>query len=138
MLAIADAGPLYASVDHSDDDHLFIAELFELPDLQLIIPAMVVAEVTCMIGRRLGPLVEARFLAGLADMMVVAPDPDDWPHIAALAAQYADFPLGGTDTSVIALAERLGTDLVVTFDHRHFRAVKPRHCDAFRLLPDDR
>ena len=90
-----------------------------------------------MIARRLGSVVEARFLAGLAEMQVEAPAPDDWPRIAALVAQYANFPLGGTDASVVALAERLDTDLVVTFDHRHFRAIRPRHCPSFRLLPDD-
>jgi predicted nucleic acid-binding protein len=50
--------------------------------------------------------------------------------------QYADFPLGAADASVVALAERLGTDLIVTLDHRHFGAVRPRHCPAFRLLPE--
>jgi predicted nucleic acid-binding protein len=50
--------------------------------------------------------------------------------------QYADFPLGSTDASVIALAERLGTDVVITLDRWHFGAVRPRHCEALRLLPD--
>jgi hypothetical protein len=36
---------------------------------------------------------------------------------------------------VISLAERLNTDLVITLDRRHFGAVRPRHCRAFRLLP---
>jgi predicted nucleic acid-binding protein len=49
---------------------------------------------------------------------------------------YRDFPLGGVDASVVALAERLNTDLVVTLDRRHFPAIRPRHVPAFRLLPD--
>jgi predicted nucleic acid-binding protein len=49
---------------------------------------------------------------------------------------YRDFPLGTVDACVIALAERLNTDLIVTFDHRHFRAIRPRHVDAFRLVPE--
>jgi uncharacterized protein len=56
--------------------------------------------------------------------------------VGELVAQYQDFPLGGVDASVVALAERLRTDLVVTLDQRHFRAVRPSHCPAFRLLPD--
>jgi hypothetical protein len=24
---------------------------------------------------------------------------------------------------------------IATLDHRHFRAVRPAHCDAFELLP---
>jgi hypothetical protein len=36
----------------------------------------------------------------------------------------------------VALAERLGSDIVVTLDRRHFAAVTPRHCSAFQLLPE--
>jgi hypothetical protein len=35
----------------------------------------------------------------------------------------------------VALAERLGTDVVITLDRRHFENIRPRHCPAFRLLP---
>jgi len=37
--------------------------------------------------------------------------------------------------SVISLAERFKTDIILTLDHRHFEAIRPRHCEAFRLLP---
>ena len=56
--------------------------------------------------------------------------------MADLMDQYADFPLGAADASVVALAERLNTDLIVTIDRRHFGVVRPRHCEAFRLLPE--
>jgi uncharacterized protein len=36
---------------------------------------------------------------------------------------------------VIALAERLDAPTVITLDHRHFAAVRPRHRAAFELLP---
>jgi predicted nucleic acid-binding protein len=39
------------------------------------------------------------------------------------------------DASVVAVAERLKTARIATLDHRHFRAVRPAHCDAFELLP---
>ncbi|MDO8671007.1 MAG: VapC toxin family PIN domain ribonuclease, partial [Dehalococcoidia bacterium] len=49
--------------------------------------------------------------------------------------QYANFPLGGTDASVIALAERLGTDVIITLDRRHFGAVRRINSMPWRLLP---
>ncbi len=55
--------------------------------------------------------------------------------MADLVRQYADFPLGTADASVIAVAERLGATHVATIYHRHFRAVRPAHCPAFELLP---
>lgn len=55
--------------------------------------------------------------------------------MAEMAARYGDFPLGGTDASVVALAERFDAGIVVTLDRRHFGAVGPRHREAFELLP---
>ena len=58
------------------------------------------------------------------------------PHRdAGRQANARPFPLGGTDASVVALAERLGAEAVVTLDRRHFGAVRPRHRKAFELLP---
>ena len=136
VLAIVDAGPLYAVTDTGDADHVSCLAVLQRSELHLVIPALVIAEVTFLVGRRLGPRAEARFLAGLEDFDVEAPAPQDWPRIATLVEQYGDFPLGGTDASVIALAERLNTDLVITLDRRHFGAVRPNHCSALRLLPD--
>jgi predicted nucleic acid-binding protein len=136
MLAVVDTGPLYAAVDSDDAYHEQSAEVLTRPDLRLIVPALVVAECTYLVGRRLGARAESLFLAGLSSVIVQAPFSEDWERIAALVFQYANFPLGGTDASVIALAERLDTDLIITLDYRHFRAVRPHHCSAFRLLPD--
>lgn len=136
MLAVVDSGPLYAATDTDDDDHARSLAVLERADLQLVIPTLVVAEVTSIVGRRLGARAEARFLRGLAGLDVEAPTPEDWPRIAELVERYEDFPLGGADASVVALAERIGTDLIVTLDRRHFAAIRPRHCAAFQLLPD--
>ena len=101
-----------------------------------MIPALVVAEATYLVARRLGSHAEAGFLRGLTSFDIEAPLPEDWTRIGELVEQYADLRLGGTDASVVALAERLDTDVVITLDRRHFGAVRPRHCTAFRLLPE--
>jgi predicted nucleic acid-binding protein len=135
MLAVVDTGPLYAVVDEDDVDHVRCRAVLEKAEHRLIIPALVIAEATYLIGTRLGPDVEAQFLEGLTRMHVEAPTPDDWPRIADLVREYGDFPLGGADASIVALAERLDIEVVITLDDRHFRAVRPRHRKAFRLLP---
>jgi predicted nucleic acid-binding protein len=136
VIAIVDTGPLYAATDASDEDHRASVSVLQRSDLQLVIPALVVAEVTYLLEHRMGAIAEARFLRSLEAFDVRAPTPDDWPRIASLVEQYGDFPLGGTDASVVALAERLDTDLIITLDRRHFGAIRPRHRAAFRLLPD--
>jgi predicted nucleic acid-binding protein len=135
-VAVVDAGPLVAAADEDEPRHARCLAVLSRPDLRLVIPTMVVTETTYFIERRLGPRAEATFLRGLARLDVEAPLPEDWERIAQLVEQYADFPLGGTDASVIALAERLRTDVVITLDRRHFGAVRPRHVESLRLLPE--
>jgi uncharacterized protein len=135
QLAIVDAGPLYAAADADDDAHESSIATLSRGDLRLVVPALVIAEATYFVGRRLGAVAEAAFMRGLGSVDVEAPAPEDFDRIAELIEQYADFPLGGTDASAVALAERLDASLVVTLDRRHFAAVKPRHRDSFELLP---
>jgi predicted nucleic acid-binding protein len=134
MYAIVDTGPLYAAVDADDEDHEACVEALRTPGLRLVIPAMCIAEATYLIGSRMGARVEAAFLRGLEGFDVEAPRPEDLVRMSELVEQYASFPLGGTDASVIALAERLDTDLVITLDRRHMSVVVPRH-RMLRLLP---
>jgi predicted nucleic acid-binding protein len=44
-------------------------------------------------------------------------------------------PLGAVDASVVATAERLGERALMTLDRRHFSVVRPRHTEAFEILP---
>lgn len=136
MIAVVDSGPLYAATDTDDYDHFRSVAVLERPDLQLIIPCLVIAEVTYIVGKRLGPRAEARFLRGFERLDVEPPSVEDWPRISELVEQYEGFPLGGTGASVVALAERVGSELVITLDRRHFAAVRPRHCAAFQILPE--
>ncbi|HEX5585645.1 MAG TPA: hypothetical protein VFX08_18380, partial [Gaiella sp.] len=78
---------------------------------------------------------EATFLRGIGALDVEGPSSEDFTRMAELVDEYADFPLGGTDASVVALAERLDAVVVVTLDRRHFGSVRPRHREAFELLP---
>ena len=78
-----------------------------------------------------------RFLGDLSSgNLTTAPVlPGDWLRIAELVARYRDLPLGTVDASVIALAERLGHDVIATLDRRHFTVVRPKHVRAFEILP---
>jgi uncharacterized protein len=134
-LVVVDAGPLYASADSDDQDHLACRAVLARPDLRLVVPALVVAEATYFVGRRLGGAAESKFLRGIGSLDVEGPSDADFTRMAELVKQYADFPLGGTDASVVALAERLDVATIVTLDRRHFAAIVPRHREAFELLP---
>jgi len=136
LIAVVDTGPLFATFDTDDPNHARSVHALSAVATRIVIPELVVAETLHLIGTRLGPDVEARFLSGLHRSEIVSPHPIDWSRIAELVMHYRDFPLGGVDASIIALAERLNTDLIFTLDRRHFSVVRPRHVPAFRLLPE--
>lgn len=135
-LAIVDTGPLLASVNRADPDHQASLAVLSSPQFDLVLPALCVAEVCYFLASRVGWQMEARFLRGLAAFDVRAPETEDWSRISDLVSQYSELGLGGTDASVVALAERLGAEVILTLDRRHFSVVRPRHCERFRLLPE--
>jgi len=134
--AILDASPLYAAADGNEREHARCLDVLRRRDLDLVIPALVVAEVTHLIERRLGPRKEAAFIRGLEDFAIEPPAVEDWPAIADLVERYANVPLGTVDASIVVLADRLDTDLIVTLDRRHFGAIQSPRGRRFRLLPE--
>lgn len=135
VIAIVDTGPLYAAADADDDAHEESLAALESEQFQLVIPMLVVAEATHLIGTRLGSVAEGKFLRALEDFEVEPPAVEDWARIAELVEKYDDLAIGGTDASIIALAERHRARTVITLDRRHFAVVRPKHCRSFRIVP---
>lgn len=90
-----------------------------------------------LLGTRLGPEAEVRFLGSLASAELVVEDvkAPDWIRIAELVWTYRDLPLGTVDASLVTAAERLGVTTVATLDRRHLGVVRARHVSAFEIVP---
>lgn len=90
-----------------------------------------------MLEVKIGTFAEVAFLKSVADRSfeLASLTQLDMTRVAELVARYDDLPLGTTDASVIALAERFGVDEIATLDHKHFRVVRPNHVRSFTLLP---
>jgi predicted nucleic acid-binding protein len=103
----------------------------------VLVPVLVVTEVAYLLATRLGPVAEVKFLGDLAGGALTALDVEvaDWLRIAELVARYRDLPLGTVDASVVVAAERTGVTTIATFDRRDFGVLRPRHIDAFELIP---
>ncbi|MEW1780225.1 PIN domain-containing protein [Streptomyces sp. NPDC086777] len=88
-----------------------------------LLPSPVLTEV-CWIFED-WPDIEAAFLKSVARgrFELVHLTTADIERMSELVVQYAGFPLGVTDASVLAIAERYGVDRIATLDHRHFRAI---------------
>jgi predicted nucleic acid-binding protein len=137
---ICDTGPLVAAALSNDSDHLACVKLFtglHEAGTGLLIPAPVIAEVGYLLAREAGPRVESLFLRSLADgdFSTVELTTADFARMADLVVTYGSLPLGTTDASVVAVAERLKLTDVATLDRRHFTVVRPNHVSALNLLP---
>jgi predicted nucleic acid-binding protein len=134
---ICDTGPLLAALDAADPDHERCARLLTTTDEDLVVPALVLAELDYWCARRLPP---AAWLVFLEDLLagvyrVEPPSVADLGRCRVLQADYRDLSLGVVDASIVALAERLGERKVATLDQRHFRAVRPLHVETLELRP---
>jgi predicted nucleic acid-binding protein len=135
---ILDTGPLYASLDRRDRDHSRCRALIEGTDEALIIPSPVLPEVDYLVSERMGPAPMLALLVDVERGAYVVEDlvGEDYGRVRELMDRYADQGLGFVETSVLAIAERLGEPKVATFDHRHFSIVRPRHVDVLELVPN--
>jgi predicted nucleic acid-binding protein len=61
----------------------------------------------------------------------------DRSDVAAASAVMRRYGVGLADASIAVLAEKHMTADVLSFDHRHFRAMRGPGGRPFRLLPDD-
>jgi uncharacterized protein len=134
---LVDTGVLLAAADRNDPDHVDCARLVTDEPGPLLTTPLVVAEAGYLIDRQLGPAAEAGFYRSLAagDLVVEAMGAEDWQRIAELIDRYADLPLGGTDASLVVLAERHSLRRIATLDRRHFSVVRPADGSPFELLP---
>lgn len=134
---ILDTGVLVAAADRTDPRHRACAELLEQDDGPLVTTVMVMAETAYLLERDLGVDAElALYTAVIDGSLVLEPmTTDDWARVKELVNQYRNFPLGGTDASLMAIAERFKTTRIATLNHRHFGVVRPSHAPAFDLLP---
>lgn len=136
-MLIVDTGVLVATADRNDVDHRACRQLLETDVGPLITTTMIIAEAAYMIDRQIGSDGELGLYTSIIDrtLLIEPLTVTDWERVRALVDRYRDLPLGGSDASIITIAERLGATRVATLDHRHFAVVKPNHCAAFELLP---
>ena len=138
MALVLDTGPILALLDADDPAHSRCVSLLDDTNEPLVVAAPTLIEVDYWIRKRLQPEVWSIFVEDIArgayrlEHLTL----DDLIRVAELETAYSDLDLGMVDASVITVCEKLGEKKVATLDQRHFRVVRPRHCDHLLLLPE--
>lgn len=127
---------LASSTAHRHEEVLQVVEESSGP---FLLSPFVLAELDYMLGRRHGQGPQLALLDEVAagGYMLAEFDRSDVEHAAAVMRRYADLEIGIADASIVVLAARHGATDVLTFDQRHFRAIRGPGGRPFRLLPDD-
>ncbi len=138
-MIIVDTSVIYALLDAADGRHAQSSAWYATVDDDLATTPLVIAEADHLAQARGGPAAVRAFHADVRRGVYAI---EWWPEAAAhavdIATRHADLGVGLADASLVALAARLETTFIATFDERHFRAMRPlRGASAFRLLPLD-
>ncbi len=106
---------------------------------ELVTTPLVLAETDHLAATRAGRSAQAAFRRDVATGAYAV----EWWRTAAVesvevADRYADLGVSLTDGSLVALAARVETHAIATFDERHFRAMRPiGRAPAFTVVPAD-
>lgn len=138
-MIVLDTSFLFALLDRSEPDHEVAAEWYRRADHESGTTPLVVGEMDYLTESRSGRLARTRFRRDVQrGSYLVAWWPEAADQSVRIAERYRDLGVSLTDASLVALASRLGTTAIATFDERHFRAMQPlSHGTSFTVLPAD-
>jgi uncharacterized protein len=139
-VAIADTSALIAFFNKTDKHHAATRKGIAQAG-HLVVSPCVLAELDYLVSTRQGPPAAGAIVRYIAGRVAAGrwEAPGIGQLLLAAHAVLGDYPgVGLTDAMNVVLAREFRTDVIATFDQRHFRMIRPltRH-GSFRLLPDD-
>jgi len=130
---------VYALYDADDAQHEAIATLIKAEPGPFFLLVILLAEIDYLLNLRVGHDAAFEFIEVVeqGDFTLVTLSTADFVRCREVVAQNRALEIGLADASIVAAAERLNVARLLTQDHRHFRAITPRHISHFSLLPAD-
>lgn len=138
-MILLDSSGLIAFLDASDRFHAAAARTVAAEPGPFLLSPFVLAEVDYFLLDRLGLAAELALLGDIVERRyeLVEFGAEELRKATDVVARYGEHAVGLADASIVVLAERYGTDRVLTLDERHFRALQTLDGRPFTLLPAD-
>jgi hypothetical protein len=138
LAIVADSGASFALYDRKDRHHAAVRRVLDKEHSLVIIPSAVLGELDYLLREHLGIQAEIDFIESVMSGSFTFENltPEDVARCHELIKTYQDLDLG-LNAAMIATAERLNIDRILTVDERDFRAVRPKRGKPFVLLPAD-
>jgi predicted nucleic acid-binding protein len=136
---VVDTSGVFAALNPDQPEHVDAREALETAPPPHVLSPFVLAELDYLLLTRGGVKPALAFLNEVADesYLLASFDAADVVAAADVLERYADIRVGLTDASIVVLADRYGTDRVLTLDERHFRTLRRLGGGRFTLLPAD-
>ena len=138
-MIVLDTSALYAAADDQEPQHRAAARALAAADPPLLLSPFVAAELDYMLCSRAGQQPALTFLEDVA-AGAYRLEPFAAADVAAaldVLRRFEGLNIGLADASSVVLANRFGASDILTFDERHFRALRDAHGRPFRILPAD-
>lgn len=136
MSVVLDSSFVVALIDADDDHHAVALDCFHATDQDFVTTPLALAEIDAAAGRlggeRAQQAIRDDFESGVFALRWWA---DGLRDALSLCRDRPD--IGLTDASLVALAARLHTTRIATFDPLPFRSLSTRDGQPFVLLPAD-
>lgn len=138
-MILLDTSGLFAALVRNQRAHEAARAALEGAGPPFVLSPFVLAELDYFFAREAGVGPELSFLrevvSGAYDLVPFLAE--DVSTAAGVIDGYRDLRIGLADASIVVLAGRFHTNLVLTLDERHFRALRTPAGKPFTVLPAD-
>jgi len=134
---LIDTCAVIAMMDKSHHSNKEISKFILEEENTCIVASTVVVEVCQLLKYRFGSRYELDFLREIhkTSFILETVKFEDLPRIIEVLAKYNDLKIGYVDASIVAIAERIKTNKILTLDRKHFGAIVPSGFEYFDILP---
>ncbi len=136
MQIILDTSAVIGLMDKNYKKHTLLKRIFTEKENLFILPSTAIGEICYMLNSRFGSKIELIFLLEIikASFQLELLKDIDIIRIVEILKKYDTLNIGYVDASIIAIAERLKVNKILTLDRKHFEVVAPRGFDCFDIL----
>ena len=137
-MILADTSGVLSALDRSQMGHEAARHVVETEDV-LILSPFVLAELDYLLATRISVAASLELLRDVRDgaYELASFSSEEVEEAAMLVERYERLGIGLADASIVVLAGRYATERVLTFDERHFRALRTKSGGVFTLAPAD-
>ncbi len=139
-MIVVDTSAVLQLASTSGQRHADVVRVVEELDGPFLLSPFVLAELDYMLSERHGQEKQLAMLSQVGDGAYELAEfgRADIDAARTVMRRYEDLRVGLADASIVVLAEKNATVDLLSFDQRHFRAMRGPAGRPFRLLPDDR